>query len=78
VPEFFYSKNEFLHRDEASLVGFTYVSFLWPGINDRASGRSSQGTYDFGGPACLAAWAEMADRVRKNNWEKNLDKVIRE
>jgi len=59
VPEFFYPKNEFLRRDEASLVGFAHVSFLWPGIDDRASGLKSEGTYDFGGPACIAALRDV-------------------
>jgi hypothetical protein len=77
VPEFFYPKNEFLQREEASQVGFTYVSFLWPGMSDKASGRSSLGTYDYGGPACLAALRDVI-RFATGEIPNNEGRFIRE
>ncbi|RPJ09420.1 MAG: hypothetical protein EHM28_01545, partial [Spirochaetaceae bacterium] len=77
VPEFFYPKDEFRQYAEADSIGFMYVTFMWPGKKDTPTGRASQGTYDFGGPACIAA---LRDVIRFATGEiKNTDgKYIRE
>ncbi|GEM_PF-1999642 len=40
-------------------LGMVQLSYLWPGIADEASGLASDGTFDCGGPACLAALRDV-------------------
>lgn len=52
VPGFMTDSHPFM-EDIVSRAGLIQISLLWPGLNDPC-GASSQGTYDYGGPDCMA------------------------
>ena len=40
-------------------VGAIFVTYLWPGKEDRETGAASEGTYDYGGPNSIAALRDV-------------------
>ena len=50
--------------------GFVYLTFIWPGTEDRFSNESSEGVYDYGGINCLEGLASIikyANGISKDN-----------
>ena len=59
VSGFFTGSSGFDHELDPESLGAVYITYLWPGKTDPATGARSEGTYDYGGPDCLAAVANV-------------------
>ena len=59
VSGFFTSSSGFKVELDPDALGAVYVTYLWPGMTDARSGIASEGTYDYGGPDCLAALRDV-------------------
>ncbi len=59
VSGFFTSSSGFKVELDPDALGAAYVTYLWPGKIDARTGVSSEGTYDYGGPDCLAALRDV-------------------
>ena len=59
VSGFFTSSSGFKFELDPTALGAVYVTYLWPGKTDMRTGIASEGTYDYGGPACLAALRDV-------------------
>jgi hypothetical protein len=59
VSGFFTSSSGFKYELDPDALGAIYVTYLWPGKTDARTGIVSEGTYDYGGPDCLAALRDV-------------------
>ena len=59
VATFFTPGSGFGSPLEVTEIGALQVSYLWPGERDARTGASSEGTFDYGGPDCLAALRDV-------------------
>ena len=59
ISTFLTTTNSFGESVTATDAGMIGVSYLWPGKTDPATGASSEGTYDYGGPLCMAALRDV-------------------
>ena len=59
IPPFFTPVTGFHQGMDTTRIGAIYVSLLWPGKEDPQSGARSDGTFDYGGPDCLAALLDV-------------------
>jgi len=59
VSGFFTSSSGFKVELDPDALGAVYVTYLWPGKTDARTGYASEGTYDYGGPDCLAALRDV-------------------
>lgn len=53
-PLFFTPQNLFDSTIDLTELGLVHVSLLWPGLSDSDTGYATDGTYDYGGPACIS------------------------
>lgn len=59
VSGFFTSSSGFDFEWASDAVGVIYITYLWPGKSDLRTGQLSDGTFDYGGPNCLAALRDV-------------------
>jgi len=59
VSGFFTASSGFNDQLDPDALGAVYVTYLWPGKDDRGTGIASEGTFDYGGPDCLAALRDV-------------------
>ncbi|MGB2982489.1 MAG: hypothetical protein WBC63_01350 [Candidatus Bipolaricaulia bacterium] len=59
VSGFFTGSSGFNYSLDPDALGAIYVTYLWPGKGDPQTGSQSEGTFDFGGPDCLAALRDV-------------------
>jgi hypothetical protein len=59
VSGFFTGSAGFGYELDPDALGAILVSYLWPGKPDPRSSVESEGTFDYGGPECLAALRDV-------------------
>jgi len=59
VSGFFTASSGFDDQLDPDALGAIYVTYLWPGKTDPRTGIASEGTFDYGGPDCLAALRDV-------------------
>jgi hypothetical protein len=59
VSGFFTGSSGFNYALDPDALGAIYVTYLWPGKSDPRVGVASEGTFDYGGPDCLAALRDV-------------------
>jgi hypothetical protein len=59
VSGFFTPRRGFAFELDPNALGALYITYLWPGTTDPHTDAASTGTFDFGGPKCLAALRDV-------------------
>jgi len=59
VSGFFTGSSGFDYPLDPDALGAITVTYLWPGKHDARTGLRSEGTFDYGGPDCLAALRDV-------------------
>ena len=59
ISGFFTASSGFSYQLDPDALGAIYVTYLWPGRTDPRTGIASEGTFDYGGPNCLAALRDV-------------------
>jgi len=59
VSGFFTGSSGFGFPLDPDALGAITVTYLWPGKHDARTGLRSEGTFDYGGPDCLAALRDV-------------------
>ncbi len=59
VSGFFTPRRGFAFELDPNALGAVYITYLWPGTTDPRTGAASTGTFDYGGPKCLAALRDV-------------------
>ncbi|MDD5263713.1 MAG: hypothetical protein PHU43_02645 [Candidatus Bipolaricaulis sp.] len=54
-----HAEKGFAFELDPNALGAVYIAYLWPGTTDARIGAASTGTFDFGGPECLAALRDV-------------------
>jgi hypothetical protein len=59
VSGFFTPSVGYVFELNPDVLGAVYITMLWPGVRDARTGVASEGTFDFGGEACLRALRDV-------------------